>query len=288
MLEQSAERVFASIMGAYQISARITDNVTYCGEWIEREPQMDRGIFHLISSGSCRVEASYLPTPLTLGAGDLIVFPRGGPHTLCQVMRTGAEQPADTAMLCGEFTSQGGKRNAVLDSLPEFFVVHEPDEAGHFRALGQMMAAQSSQSLFGNQLVLNKLADSLLVLAIRSHVVKDLPRQGLLAALNDPRLSRALAAMHDDAGRNWSIAELAEIALLSRTAFCQHFSEVLGVAPMQYLTEWRMAEAMRLLRDPNQSVARIAERLGYQTEAAFRRAFKRVQGFAPGKVRQEA
>ena len=288
MLEQSAERVFASIMGAYQISARITDNVTYCGEWIEREPQMDRGIFHLISSGSCRVEASYLPAPLTLGSGDLIVFPRGGPHTLCQVMRTGAEQPADTAMLCGEFTSQGGKRNAVLDSLPEFFVVHEPEEAGHFRALGQMMAAQSSQSLFGNQLVLNKLADSLLVLAIRSHVVKDLPRQGLLAALNDPRLSRALAAMHDDAGRNWSIAELAEIALLSRTAFCEHFSEVLGVAPMQYLTEWRMAEAVRLLRDPNQSVARIAERLGYQTEAAFRRAFKRVQGFAPGKVRQEA
>ena len=151
MLEQSAERVFASIMGAYQISARITDNVTYCGEWIEREPQMDRGIFHLISSGSCRVEASYLPAPLTLGSGDLIVFPRGGPHTLCQVMRTGAEQPADTAMLCGEFTSQGGKRNAVLDSLPEFFVVHEPEEAGHFRALGQMMAAQSSQSRLASE-----------------------------------------------------------------------------------------------------------------------------------------
>jgi len=288
MLEQSAEKVFASIMGAYQISARITDDVVYCGQWIEREPDMDRGIFHLISAGSCRVEASYLPEPINLGQGDLIVFPRGGAHTLCQVLRSGSDTPADTAMLCGEFTAQGGKRNAVLDSLPDCFVVHEPDEAGHFRALGQMMAAQARQSLFGNQLVLNKLADSLLVLAIRSHVVKDLPRQGLLAALNDPRLSRALAAMHDDAGRNWSIAELAEVALLSRTAFCEHFSAVLGVAPMQYLTEWRMAEALRLLRDPNQSVARIAERLGYQTEAAFRRAFKRVQGFAPGKVRQEA
>lgn len=275
-------------MGAYQISARITDNVTYCGEWIDREPQMDRGIFHLISSGRCRVEASYLPEAITLDAGDLIVFPRGSAHTLCQVMRSGNDLPADTAMLCGEFTAQGGKRNAVLDCLPQCFVVRDSDDTAHFRALGQMMAAQSSRSLFGNQLVLNKLADSLLVLAIRSHIVRDLPRQGLLAALNDPRLSRALAAMHDDPGRNWSIAELAEVALLSRTAFCEHFSEVLGIAPMQYLTEWRMAEAQRLLRDPAQSVARIAERMGYQTEAAFRRAFKRVQGYAPGKVRQEA
>lgn len=288
MLEQTAEKVFASIMGAYQISARITDNITYCGEWIDREPQMDRGIFHLISSGRCRVEASYLPEAIMLDAGDLIVFPRGSAHTLCQVMRSGNDVPADTAMLCGEFTSQGGKRNAVLDSLPDCFVVREPDDTAHFRALGQMMAAQSSRSLFGNQLVLNKLADSLLVLAIRSHIVRAVPRQGVLAALNDPRLSRALAAMHDDPGRNWSIAELAETALLSRTAFCEHFSAVLGVAPMQYLTEWRMAEAQRLLRDPNQSVARIAERMGYQTEAAFRRAFKRVQGYAPGKVRQEA
>jgi AraC-like DNA-binding protein len=288
MFEQSAEKVFASIMGAYQISARVTDNVTYCGEWLERESQVNRGIFHLISAGNCRVEAGFLPKPINLSAGDLIVFPRGSAHTLCQVMRSGNDTPADTAMLCGEFTSQDSKRNAVLDSLPDCFVVHDAEDLGHFRALGQMMAEQSRQSLFGNQLVLNKLADSLLVLAIRNHVMKDLPRQGLLAALNDPRLSRALAAMHEDAGRDWSIAELAEIALLSRTAFCEHFSAVLGMAPMQYLTEWRMAEALRLLRDPSHSVSRIAERLGYQTEAAFRRAFKRVQGFAPGKARQQA
>jgi AraC-like DNA-binding protein len=288
MLEPSAEKVFASILGAYQISARITDDVTYCGQWIEREPQMNRGIFHLISAGRCQVEASYLPAPISLGVGDLIVFPRGSAHTLCQVMHGGGDAPADTAMLCGEFTSQSGRRNAVLDSLPDCFVVSETEDAGHFRALGRMMAEHSRQSLFGNQLVLNKLADSLLVLAIRDHLVKDPPRRGLLAALDDPRLSRTLAAMHEDPGRDWSIAQLAEVALLSRTAFCEHFSAVLGVAPMQYLTEWRMAEALRLLRDPHQSVARIAERLGYRTEAAFRRAFKRVQGFAPGKVRQQA
>jgi len=285
VLDQAAEKVFASILGTHQIAARITDNVVYCGQWIDREPQVDRGIFHLISSGSCRVEASYLAEPITLHSGDLIVFPRGAPHTLCQVLRVGVEMPADTGMLCGEFTSSGGRRNPLLEALPDWFVVR--DDGGGLRSLGQLLAQESRTSVFGNQVVLNKLSDSLLALAIRSHVVQQPARQGLLAALNDPRLTRALLAMHEDPGRDWSLAELAEVAHLSRTAFCEHFAEVLGLAPMQYLTEWRMAEALRLLRDPAQSVARIAERLGYQTEAAFRRAFKRVQGFAPGKVRQE-
>jgi AraC-like DNA-binding protein len=287
MLDQTAEKVFASILNTHQIAARITDNVVYCGQWIDREPQMDRGIFHLVSAGSCRVEANYFAEPVVLYSGDLIVFPRGAPHTLCQVLRSGEEMPPDTGMLCGEFTSGGGRRNPLLEALPDWFVVRDADSPG-MRSLGLMLAAESRHSIFGNQVVLNKLSDSLMAMAIRSHVVRDPVRQGLLAALNDPRLSRALAAMHHDPGRDRSLAELAEVAHLSRTAFCEHFAEVLGQAPMQYLTEWRMAEALRLLRDPTQSVARIAERLGYQTEAAFRRAFKRVQGFAPGKVRQEA
>ncbi|MDR3416428.1 MAG: AraC family transcriptional regulator [Nevskia sp.] len=286
MLEQSSERVFASILGAHQISARVTDNITYCGKWIEREPQVPRGIFHLISAGSCRVEGHDLPQPINLASGDLIVFPRGSAHTLCHELRADGGTPADTGMLCGEFTC--ADRNPVLDALPDCFVVREQEGEGHFRALGQVLAAEAQRPLFGNQAVMNKLADSLLSLAIRCHVASAFPGHGLLAALRDPRLSRALAAMHDDPGRDWSVAELAQTANLSRTAFCERFAETLGLAPMQYLTEWRMTEALRLLRDPAQSVARIAERLGYQTEAAFRRAFKRVHGYGPGKVRQDA
>jgi len=288
MLEQSAEKVFASIMGAYQISARITDNVTYCGEWIEREPQMDRGIFHLISAGSCRVEARYLPEPLD-------------PH-FRRSHRVSARQrpyavPGDTH--CRGYA--GGYRDAVR----RIHLAGRQAQCGAGLAAGFLRGARAGrdrklprprpddggaveQSLFGNQLVLNKLADSLLVLAIRSHVVTRPAAAGTAAGA---QRSAAVARAGGDArgrGPQLEHRRTGRVALLSRTAFCEHFSGVLGVAPMQYLTEWRMAEALRLLRDPNQSVARIAERLGYQTEAAFRRAFKRVQGFAPGKVRQEA
>jgi AraC-like DNA-binding protein len=288
MLEQSAEKVFASLLGAHPLAARITDNVTYCGQWIEREPQASRGIFHLISSGSCLVEGGVLQAAVRLEAGDLIVFPRGAAHTLCQVLAQSDELPPDTGMLCGEFSAAGGGRNPLVEALPDCFVVRDAGEDSNLRALGRMLAAESRQSLFGNQAVLNKLSESLLALAIRSHVAQDAPRQGLFAALGDARLARALAAMHEDPGRDWSLADLAGVAHLSRTAFCEHFAAVLEMAPMQYLTAWRMTVAARQLRDPTQSVGRIAERLGYQTEAAFRRAFKRVQGFAPGKLRSEA
>lgn len=290
MFQQSAEKVFTSILGKQQIFARVTDNVSYFGRWAGPEPRRGHGIFHLVDSGACRVEAACLQRPVTLSTGDLIVFPRGGFHTFHHAMRHLPESGAGSsrlAMVCGEFGFEGGVKNPLLESLPDCFVVSEPDDAAPFRALGSMLVAELRKPMFGNQVVLNKLADSLLVLAIRSHLMNDVPRHGLLAALNDPRLVSALAAIHDDPGRDWSLADLAEASNLSRTSFCEHFSNVLGTTPMLYLTEWRMAEALRLLRNPAHTVASVAERVGYQTDAAFRRAFKRVHGFAPGKARSE-
>ncbi|HUR40300.1 MAG TPA: AraC family transcriptional regulator [Verrucomicrobiae bacterium] len=92
--------------------------------------------------------------------------------------------------------------------------------------------------------------------------------------------------MHEQPGKDWSVETLADQAGMSRTAFAVAFSEALGASPIQYLTEWRVTEAKRLLADRRQSVAAVAEQLGYQSEAAFRRAFKRVEGVGPGQVRK--
>jgi AraC-like DNA-binding protein len=191
-------------------------------------------------------------------------------------------------MLCGEFEFASGRRNPIVDALPGCFAVREADSAMQFRALAQLMAQESRGAAFGSRSVLDKLADALFVMALRHYVEHAEERRGLLAALFDPRLARALEAMHARPGADWTVATLAEAAHLSRTAFAEHFSAVLGVSPIEYLTRWRMAEAARLLRDPRQSVAGIAEQLGYQTEAAFRRAFKRVHGVGPGQVRRES
>jgi len=94
--------------------------------------------------------------------------------------------------------------------------------------------------------------------------------------------------MHAKPGHEWTVASLADIANMSRTAFAKHFGDVLGTGPIEYLTQWRMIEAQRLLAEPRMSVALVADRLGYQTESAFRRAFKRVTGVGPGQVRRRA
>jgi AraC-like DNA-binding protein len=290
MLDRSGEAAFAAVLGAHQLRATITDDFRYCGNWTDYDAATDRGVFHLIHEGECLIRLKGRSEQLCVGAGDLVIYPHGHEHLLCAVPE--AERKGGlgefTSMLCGEFEFATGRRNPILDALPEVMVISEADSGAQFRVLAQLMTHEARNRQFGRQLVLDKLADALFVMALRHYIAHNGERRGLIAALVDPRLARVLEAMHTAPGRDWTVASLAELAHQSRTAFAQHFSEVLGVSPYQYLTEWRMAEAQRLLVDPRSSVAAVAEQLGYQTEAAFRRAFKKIHGYGPGRTRREA
>ena len=287
MLDRSGESVFAAILRAHQLRAFISSSASYCDNWTDPEPACEHGTFHLIDSGVCWVRGPAVSEPLRLSAGDLVMFPQGTEHVLSSAA-TG-NNPGETrytTMLCGEFEFATGKRNPLIDALPACFVVRENDSGMQFRRLAQLMSQESQSGSFGSRAVLDKLADALFVMAVRHYVEQAGERRGLLAALFDARLARALEMLHTHPGRDWTVASLAEVAYMSRTAFAERFSELLGTSPIDYLTQWRMTEATRLLRDPHLSVATIGERLGYQTEAAFRRAFKRVHGFGPGKLRR--
>ncbi len=291
MLDRLGENVFAAVLRAHQLHARVTDNITYCGNWTDRDAATDRGLFHLLDSGSCWVESAVLPEPLRLQAGDLIMFPHGHGHTLCNALSQPIEAgaaPGATIMLCGEFTFATGRHNPILDALPDWFVLRADNADAGFRTLAQLLATESGKGNFGSEVVLDKLADAFFVMALRSYIERAENRRGLLAAIFDPRMARALHVIHTQPGKPWTVASLAEVALQSRTAFAQQFSDLLGISPIDYLTRWRMTEAARTLRDPRRSVAAIAEQFGYQTEAAFRRAFKKLHGFGPGKIRREA
>lgn len=286
MPDRSPETVLEAVLGTYQLRASIGGSFQYCGRWADHEPEVKRGIFHLIESGDCWVKGPVLENPLRLDKGDLIVFPRGSRHTLCSSPESA---PADsvTNMLCGELHFQSGARHPVLDALPDCFVVRAEEGGENFRHLASMLSSTAQSPALGRQVILDKLADSLFVIAVCSYAQGSNNRRGLLGALADPRLARALAAIHAEPGKDWTVESLAQLAGMSRTAFATEFSEVLGASPIQYLTEWRIAEARRLLRDRSLSVAAIAEKLGYQSEAAFRRTFKRVEGVGPGQVRRQ-
>jgi AraC-like DNA-binding protein len=194
-------------------------------------------------------------------------------------------QRDDTAMLCGELEFITGSGNPIFSALPAYFVVRSGESSAGFRQLAAMLTETSRDKRWGRQLVQNKLADSLFTMAVCEYVRRAERPRGLLAALTDARLSRALSAVHERPGEEWTIQSMAREAGMSRTAFAELFATTVGVPPIQYLAHWRATEARRLLKDRRFSVARIAEMLGYKSEAAFRRFFKRIEGVGPGKVR---
>ena len=289
MLNRSGESALAAVLSAHQLRAAITDDMTYCGRWRDREPATPHATFHLMAAGCCQVEADMLEQPLQLSAGDLIVFARGSAHTLCSVAPSSEQAPLpDTVMLCGELDFATGTHNPVLQALPDCLVVRAQDSDAQFGQLAQLMCSVSRQAGFGRQVVLDKLADALFVMAVRHHINHTANARGLLAALLDAKLALALDALHARLGEDWTVERLAQVACMSRTAFALRFSEVIGTSPHQYLTETRMIEALRLLKDPRLSTAAVSEQLGYQSEAAFRRSFKRVHGQGPGVFRRGA
>lgn len=287
-LDDDRDSVLETVLGAYRMRVEITADVRYCGTWYDQEPATRYGQFHLLTEGECWVSGAALEAPLQLHRGDLIVFPSGVRHLLSS--SPDAHLPddverADTAMLCGELEFITGTSNPIFSALPAYFVVRADESSAGFRQLATMLTETSRDRRWGRQLVQNKLADSLFTMAVCEYVRRAEHPRGLLAALTDARLSRALAAVHERPGEDWTIQAMAQQANMSRTAFAELFTATVGLPPIQYLAHWRATEARRLLKNRRFSVAAIAEMLGYRSEAAFRRFFKRVEGVGPGRVR---
>jgi len=291
MLQAPVEDVLTRVIAAYGVRAMLTDDARYCGEWRDVEPASSTAYLHLIDQGRCLMSGPFSKKPLEIGPGDFVVLPHGSAHDLASC--AGAKYDDYTTMLCGTVEFVHGARNPLLKALPEVIVVRGGEGGDRFRQLGQLLCDEIRGGGFGGRAVVDKLADALFVMAVRHYInsfqsAGEKTPKGLIAALLDSRLSKALAAIHAQPGRDWTVASMADVAGMSRTAFALRFAELLGQSPINYLTEWRMTEAEKLLMDPRQSVRGVAERLGYQTEAAFRRSFKRVLGYGPGQVRKAA
>ena len=140
----------------------------------------------------------------------------------------------------------------------------------------------------GQQTLLDRLLDVALVQILREHfTTEEASAPGWFRGSSDPRIGAALRALHSDPAHPWTVAELAEHALLSRSAFARRFHELLGVAPLTYLNDWRMALARERLRDTDARLAAISQSLGYSSEFSFAAAFKRHHGIAPGRWRAQ-
>ncbi|MGE0355432.1 MAG: AraC family transcriptional regulator [Burkholderiales bacterium] len=267
-------------------------------------------IYHLLVEGSCRAALPGDGAAVELREGDLIMFPHGDGHRLgsdLHLAPVGAEvlvEPsgdgglarirhggggARTRFVCGFLACDKRLCRPLLGALPRMLRVELGDgpAAAWITATLRHGASETHAPRPGSDALLGRLSELLFVEAIR-HYTASLPaeQQGWLAGLRDPFVGKALALLHADPGRDWEVEALAREAGLSRTALNERFNALIGEPPMQYLTGWRLALASQSLASGNDAVARVAERVGYESEAAFNRAFKREFGIPPAAWRR--
>ena len=284
------------LLGRIGLRGEVYARPVGCGDWLINTSGHGRASFHLVSSGTCWLHMDPSYEPVQLLAGDVVFFPADTMHQLTP----GAGQPSgqhrlpgpgpgeQTQLVCGLYRSRDRELERILRGLPRVVIARADGRGLAMARTITSMAEEAQLAEPGTQLVLNALSDALLALLLRESMAQGKVQDGLLGGMNDARLSPALAAMHAAPGQDWSVDALAGKAMLSRSAFAERFQRILGTSPASYLAHLRMNEARTLLQDNEVSVAQIAERLGYATEAAFRRAFRRVTGTTPGDARRRA
>ncbi len=286
--------LLSTVLSAYQLRAGVYGSPQFCGVWQHGTSGMRRGAFHLIGRGGAWLHTQAQAEPIRMEAGDLVVLPHDAWHLLsAEPTLRGLEsipnQIGDgpfTTIVCGYFEFERGDKNPVLDALPEVLVISRQEGGGALAGLCALMLSEATGDAVGTRTVLDKLADTLFVMVVRFYINGLAEQRGVLAALADSRLRLALAAIHRKPGAAWTLESLAQEAGMSRSNFSQHFAAVVGVTPIDYLTRWRMTQAELMLRNPRMTVSSTAEQMGYETEAAFRKAFKRVHGVGPGSIRR--
>jgi AraC-like DNA-binding protein len=276
--------------------------------------------FHVITKG-CGWAGIVGQTPVRLGAGDIVMFPHGDAHVMSSapglrpekadvdwVHATRAEPKpipvtylganegtpgkpapdAQTTVVCGFLGCDLRPFNPLIATLPRLLHVPAAGDDGDWVAHVMQLAVNASQMKRpGSEALLERMSEMMFVDAVRRYV-DSLPDQstGWLAGLRDRHVGRALALMHADAARDWKIEALADAVALSRSALYDRFVRFIGQPPMQYLAQWRMQVASNLLRQSHAPVASIALDVGYDSEAAFARAFKRMVGMPPAAWRR--
>jgi len=268
-------------------------------------------IYHYVVEGELRIRIDgEHGDDLVIGVGELVLLPRNDPHlmgsdlSLPPVPGSDIIRPHEnggllsihhggtgrcTRMICGFLGCSTTQDNPVLSALPSLLKlnVEHGGAAEWIRSTFQYAAAEVAAGRPGSETVLAKLSELLFVEAVRRYA-DTLPegQTGWFAGLREPYIARALALLHRDIARRWTVDELGREVGLSRSALADRFIRLIGVPPMNYLTSWRMQVAAQKLRETGVSIAQVAEIVGYDSEAAFSRAFKKATGTAPATWRR--
>jgi AraC-like DNA-binding protein len=306
--------LLSDILSHLKLEGTLYFRTSFTSPWSIKVPAFENvSRFHFAHRGRCLVRIKPDEDPVRLEQGDLVIITRGASHTLyCD---PGTEHPAlmlddvveqsgfsghgtlvygvagthhETQLICGHFAFDNDARHPLIDALPAHI---------HIRNYGQsagswmentlrVIGSEAGKELLGSDLIALKMSEIIYAQAVRTFLTEAGNAQKNLAGFSDPAIARALKAIHEFPGNQWTLEKLSQVAGLSRTSLSTKFSDFLSTTPLGYITQWRMQVARQRLIDTSASIVEIAESVGYQSEAAFGRVFKKHFGIAPASYRR--
>jgi AraC-like DNA-binding protein len=268
--------------------------------------------YHAVTSGRCYATIIGEP-PIAVEAGEVIVFTNGDPHIMSSSPGMRADPPttdvldvaaagqlpyhlnyagrgsSSTSLVCGYLACDARPFNPLLEALPRVIKTSDSRraDAGWLGQFIRFAVTEASEKRAGGETILTKLSELMFIDVVRNYIAA-LPSEnaGWLAGLRDPLVGKVLSLIHGEPAESWTVEILAKRAGVSRSVLAERFSEIVGFPPMHYLAKWRMQIASELLSSGNANVATIAAEIGYESEAAFSRAFKKMIGVPPSAWRR--
>lgn len=298
-----------------RMTASVSARCVLRGPWgIDLPPLADCMMLHVVTAGSCRIEVPG-QQPRVLREGSVSLVPHGAGHRMrsapevaCvplfdlpiqriteryETLELGEEGSDDeTHVVCVVVRCEQLTAERLASQLPALLLVESwrqgDGDAEWMHQTLRFLAHEARSSRPGGETIITRLADILIVQVIRAWLAGEAAGEasGWLAALRDDQIGRSLAAIHGTPERPWTLETLAREASMSRSSFASRFVELVGETPLRYLAHWRLQVARQRLRDGDESVAEVARAVGYGSEPAFGRAYKRAFGISPGRDRK--
>jgi AraC-like DNA-binding protein len=313
----------ADVLKVIRLSADTYFCTDFNAPWGMEIEESQQGMFHIVVENSCWLKlVKEEGPPLKLSAGDIVAFPTGGAHWISDTPESPRKPGSDvvenilngmnpfqpradesntqeahpqelssaTTLLCGSFSYDSSMDHPFVKDLPCFIHIKasETPQLAWLRSLVTVLANESRQPSPGSSVMVDRLTEVLFIQLMRTYMENSSNSAGYIAALADLQIGSALNLIHSETKAHWSVERLGDAVSLSRTAFTEKFSKMVGMPPKTYLINWRMQKAKTQLEHTDTAMIDIAQGAGYSSEAAFSKAFKHYYEQPPGQVRRNS
>lgn len=304
--------LLSDILQTLKLRGTLYFQASFHAPWGMKIPQGAFANFHIVTSGSCWMRRADDSQPVAVRQGDVLIFPRGDSHILCDNPSAPAVDAADligsphpmeapgdivfggegdrtAKLICGHFEYDRECRHPLFMTLDSCIHIRagEQSDTAWIEQASHLASMLADKTRPGNYAVVDRLAEAIFIQALVAHVntMKDV--DNFLIATQDHNIGHALKLMHADIAHDWTLPELASVCCMSRSVFAERFKKLVGVPPIIYLAQWRMVKARELLTSTSMPISEVSEAVGYQSEFAFSKAFKKIVGDTPGSLRRD-